>query len=252
MFDGRDVTRADAAAAQHRPGVPVPGHLRHDDGGARTWPSRCATAACRPAEIAQRVGEIAEMLELERPAEPARRGPRRPTPSRRSRSAAAWCASDVAAVLFDEPLTVIDPHLKWQLRRKLKQIHHELKLHADLRHARPGRGADLRRAGGGDDARPGRCRSARRRICSSGRRTRFVGYFIGSPGMNFLPRDGRRRGVRSRARRRPDGPARPRAAAAGGRLKLGIRPEYVRARPSPARRRACRRASRSAQDLGTY
>ena len=52
----------------------------------------------------------------------------RPTPSRRSRSAAAWCGADVAAVLFDEPLTVIDPHLKWQLRRKLKQIHHELKL----------------------------------------------------------------------------------------------------------------------------
>ena len=35
---------------------------------------------------------------------------------------------DVSAVLFDEPLTVIDPHLKWQLRRKLKQIHRELKL----------------------------------------------------------------------------------------------------------------------------
>ena len=30
---------------------------------------------------------------------------------------------DVAAILFDEPLTVIDPHLKWQLRRKLKQMH---------------------------------------------------------------------------------------------------------------------------------
>jgi hypothetical protein len=30
----------------------------------------------------------------------------------------------VSAVLFDEPLTVIDPHLKWQLRRKLKQIQH--------------------------------------------------------------------------------------------------------------------------------
>jgi len=28
---------------------------------------------------------------------------------------------DVAAILFDEPLTVIDPALKWQLRRKLKQ-----------------------------------------------------------------------------------------------------------------------------------
>ena len=27
---------------------------------------------------------------------------------------------DVAAILFDEPLTVIDPHMKWQLRRKLR------------------------------------------------------------------------------------------------------------------------------------
>ena len=25
---------------------------------------------------------------------------------------------DVSAVLFDEPLTVIDPHLKWQLRQQ--------------------------------------------------------------------------------------------------------------------------------------
>ena len=32
-FDGRDVTGRHAAAAQHRAGVPVPGHLRHDDGG---------------------------------------------------------------------------------------------------------------------------------------------------------------------------------------------------------------------------
>ena len=31
--------------------------------------------------------------------------------------------SDVAAILFDEPLTVIDPNVKWILRRKLKQIH---------------------------------------------------------------------------------------------------------------------------------
>ena len=36
--------------------------------------------------------------------------------------------SDVSAVLFDEPLTVIDPQLKWELRRKLKEIHREFKL----------------------------------------------------------------------------------------------------------------------------
>ena len=36
--------------------------------------------------------------------------------------------SDVAAVLFDEPLTVIDPALKWQLRSKLKAVHRALDL----------------------------------------------------------------------------------------------------------------------------
>src|ERR1700753_4287215 len=30
--------------------------------------------------------------------------------------------SDVAAILFDEPLTVIDPELKWQLRSELKAL----------------------------------------------------------------------------------------------------------------------------------
>ena len=35
---------------------------------------------------------------------------------------------DVAAILFDEPLTVIDPHVKWLLRRKLKEVHEQLPL----------------------------------------------------------------------------------------------------------------------------
>ena len=35
---------------------------------------------------------------------------------------------DVSAILFDEPLTVIDPHLKWKLRRKLKQIHEQFNI----------------------------------------------------------------------------------------------------------------------------
>ena len=36
--------------------------------------------------------------------------------------------SDVLAVLFDEPLTVIDPALKWELRSKLKAVHRALDL----------------------------------------------------------------------------------------------------------------------------
>ena len=31
--------------------------------------------------------------------------------------------SDVNAILFDEPLTVIDPHMKWVLRSQLKRLH---------------------------------------------------------------------------------------------------------------------------------
>ena len=31
--------------------------------------------------------------------------------------------SDVNAILFDEPLTVIDPHMKWVLRSQLKSLH---------------------------------------------------------------------------------------------------------------------------------
>ena len=42
--------------------------------------------------------------------------------------------SDVNAILFDEPLTVIDPHLKWRLRSKLKELHQRVGNHYDLRH----------------------------------------------------------------------------------------------------------------------
>ena len=34
--------------------------------------------------------------------------------------------SDVNVIMFDEPLTVIDPHLKWILRSKLKELHQKI------------------------------------------------------------------------------------------------------------------------------
>ena len=33
---------------------------------------------------------------------------------------------DVNVIMFDEPLTVIDPHLKWVLRSKLKELHQKI------------------------------------------------------------------------------------------------------------------------------
>ena len=77
--------------------------------------------------IAQRVGKIAEMLELSGQLD--RRAAGLAADAKQKISLGRGLVrEDVSAVLFDEPLTVIDPHLKWQLRRKLKQIHHELKL----------------------------------------------------------------------------------------------------------------------------
>lgn len=78
-------------------------------------------------EVKKRVLEVAEILDL--------------TPFLKKRAAGlaadakqkislgrGLVRSDVAAILFDEPLTVIDPHLKWHLRRKLKEVHEQLKL----------------------------------------------------------------------------------------------------------------------------
>ena len=48
----------------------------------------------------------------------AAQGPRAHSrqPSRRSALGRGMVREDVNALLFDEPLTVIDPHMKWELR----------------------------------------------------------------------------------------------------------------------------------------
>ena len=78
-------------------------------------------------QIKKRVGEIAEMLEMSGQLNQRAAGLAADAKQKISLGR-GLVRPDVSAVLFDEPLTVIDPHLKWQLRRKLKQIHHELKL----------------------------------------------------------------------------------------------------------------------------
>ena len=76
------------------------------------------------AHIKARVGQIAEMLELNHQLDHRAAGLSADAKQKISLGR-GLVRSDVSAVLFDEPLTVIDPQLKWQLRRKLKQIHHE-------------------------------------------------------------------------------------------------------------------------------
>ena len=172
--------------------------------------------------IRKRVGEIAEMLELSGQLD--RRAADLAADAKQKISLGRGLVRpDVSAVLFDEPLTVIDPHLKWQLRRKLKQIHHELKLtliyvthdqvealtFADQEMVMTqGRAVQV----GSADA-----------LFERPQHT-FVGHFIGSPGMNFLPARaaGRVLDVAGRALALPQSLTLPE-----GELKLGIRPEYV-------------------------
>lgn len=178
------------------------------------------------AKIQQRVGQIAEMLEMSGQLNQRAAGLSADAKQKISLGR-GLVRPDVSAVLFDEPLTVIDPHLKWQLRRKLKQIHHELKLtliyvtHDQVealtfaqqvvvmargRAVQVGSPADL-------FERPSHT---------------FVGHFIGSPGMNFLHAEVAHDGlhVAGQVLAFPAGKTLTLGSTSGA-VKLGVRPEYV-------------------------
>jgi glycerol transport system ATP-binding protein len=135
--------------------------------------------------IVERVGRIAEMLELSAMLDQRTAGLAADQKQKISLGR-GLVRSDVSAVLFDEPLTVIDPHLKWQLRRKLKQIHKELNL--TLIYVTHDQVEALTFA---DEV----VVMSRGRVMQIGSAQAlfekpahvFVGNFIGSPGMNFLP-----------------------------------------------------------------
>ena len=133
---------------------------------------------------------------------------------------------DVAAVLFDEPLTVIDPHLKWLLRRKLKEIHHELKL--SLIYVTHDQVEALTFADqvvvmtDGEVVQTGSAQD----LFEAPAHT-FVGYFIGNPGMNLLScpvRDGSAVAGEGRIALPP---AVRTALAQSTAVTIGIRPEFV-------------------------
>lgn len=141
--------------------------------------------------------------------------------------------ADVAAILFDEPLTVIDPHLKWTLRRKLKEIHEQLKI--TLIYVTHDQIEALTFADQvaimveGEIVQIGTPQDLFENPAHT-----FVGYFIGSPGMNFL--ECTLEGNAARV----DGAVIPldeETAALGrkanGKLEVGIRPMYLDVRSTP-------------------
>jgi glycerol transport system ATP-binding protein len=183
-----------------------------------------------PDRIKQRVGKIAEMLEMSGQLNVRAAGLAADAKQKISLGR-GLVREDVSAVLFDEPLTVIDPHLKWQLRRKLKQIHHELKL--TLVYVTHDQVEALTFADQVVVMTRGRAvqMGSADQLFERPAHT-FVGHFIGSPGMNFLP-----------AGLLPGAPQ--------GASLLGIRPEYVTL-VSPLSPGAVAGVVTLRQDVGTY
>ncbi len=177
-------------------------------------------------EVQARVHEIAEMLDLTRDLRQRAAGLSADAKQKISLGR-GLVRKDVAAILFDEPLTVIDPHMKWELRQKLKEIHHQLKL--TLIYVTHDQVEALTFADevvvmtDGKVVQQGQPEALFLRPDHT-----FVGYFIGSPGMNFCPLTIEGDAVKIGQQRLQVAPAQLQALKnANGELKLGIRPEFV-------------------------
>ena len=197
-------------------------------------------------QIKARVGQIAEMLEMSHQLDMGAAGLSADQKQKISLGR-GLVRPDVSAVLFDEPLTVIDPHLKWQLRRKLKQIHHELKL--TLIYVTHDQVEALTFADQvvvmtrGKVVQVGTPEALFDRPAHT-----FVGHFIGSPGMNFVPVTVAGDVLEIAGARLPAGAGRH---LPDGALTLGIRPEYLNLSATDAPG-AVNATVQQVQDVGTY
>jgi glycerol transport system ATP-binding protein len=177
--------------------------------------------------IRQRVTEIAEILDLTSVLNKKAAGLAADAKQKISLGR-GLVRSDVAAILFDEPLTVIDPQLKWHLRRKLKEIHEQLKL--TLIYVTHDQVEALTFADKvmvmyeGEMVQVGTPQELFENPTH-----KFVGYFIGSPGMNFVPCkvDGNKAVVNGSSIWLDDQTA-ALAAKADGEIELGIRPMHLK------------------------
>jgi len=175
------------------------------------------------ATVKARVAEIAAMLELTDMLDRRARGLTADGKQKISLGR-GLVREDVNVIMFDEPLTVIDPHLKWQLRSKLKELHQRVR--RTMIYVTHDQTEALTFADQVVVMNVGEVLQIGTPVDLFERpRHTFVGHFIGSPGMNVLPcgLDGDRAVVAGH----PLPLANPPDAAAGGRLEVGVRPEFI-------------------------
>jgi glycerol transport system ATP-binding protein len=222
LFDGQDVTRAPTAerniAQVFQFPVVYDTMTVHDN---LAFPLR--NRGRDEAYVAERVNEIARMIGMEHMLSRKAQGLTADAKQKISLGR-GMVRKDVNALLFDEPLTVIDPHMKWELRTQLKKLHH------DFGHTMIYVTHDQTEALTFAD---------KVVVMYDGRVVQigtpeelferpehtFVGYFIGSPGMNLLPAkiDGNQALVPGGTAMLGQG-----YGPLSGNIQIGIRPEYVR------------------------
>jgi glycerol transport system ATP-binding protein len=131
---------------------------------------------------------------------------------------------DVNAILFDEPLTVIDPHLKWELRTQLKSLHREFgHTMIYVTHDQTEALTFAEKVVVMHDGMVVQIGTPQELFDAPAHV--FVGYFIGSPGMNFIPvsLEGNVAETNGHAINLAKDYGRP-----SGKVVLGIRPEFIR------------------------
>ncbi|MCW8195785.1 ABC transporter ATP-binding protein [Proteobacteria bacterium 005FR1] len=246
LLDGRDVTRSsiqDRNIAQVFQFPVIYDSMTVYDNLAFPLRNRGVEATA----VKQRVREVAEMLDLGDILHSRARG-LSPDAKQTISLGRALVRNDVAAILFDEPLTVIDPHLKFLLRRKLKQVHERHQL--TLIYVTHDQSEALTFAdqvvvmNEGQILQVGSPQELFEKPAHS-----FVGHFIGSPGMNFFDCelvDGHALIGSQKLRIHHGGCAQP-----AERTQIGIRPEFLRLSDS-AGDHSLPVMVESVQDLGNY
>ncbi len=173
-------------------------------------------------KIAERVAEIAEMLDVTEMLD-IRASHLSPDNKQKISMGRGLVRDDVNVVMFDEPLTVIDPHLKWKLRSKLKELHQRVR--ATMIYVTHDQTEALTFADQVVVMQAGEIVQIGSPVDLFERpQHTFVGHFIGSPGMNILP------ATVENGRAIFEGqPVTLEGAVKGdgGRTEIGIRPEFV-------------------------
>ncbi|MBO6757504.1 MAG: ABC transporter ATP-binding protein [Roseibium sp.] len=132
--------------------------------------------------------------------------------------------TDVNVIMFDEPLTVIDPHLKWQLRSKLKELHQRVR--TTMIYVTHDQTEALTFADKVVVMKDGQVVQIGTPVDLFERpQHTFVGHFIGSPGMNVLPCQVK--GGKAFFEGQEVDSWNAASCSDGDGLEIGVRPEFV-------------------------